>query len=72
METGKFAFEHMVFLLLIERIALTQLLNNIIEKGKVEAALFHELITLLIRGGELNLIHQSSASSAAFKSAVFV
>ena len=72
METGEFTFEYMILVLLIERAALTQLLHNMIEKGKIEPAPFQELIAFLIRSGELDLIHQSSASRAAFKSAMLV
>ena len=44
METGEFTFAHKVFVLLNEMAALTQLLQNSIETGKIETALFYELV----------------------------
>jgi len=41
MKPGIFAFEHMVFILLVKRISLTQLIHNCIEKVKIETTFFH-------------------------------
>lgn len=41
MKPGIFAFENMVFILLVKRISLTQLIHNFIEKVKIETTFFH-------------------------------
>ena len=72
-ETGVFALEYMIFVLLIKCIASTKFLYNIIKKSKIKTTLLHELVVPFVRGSELNNVHhQSSVSRAAFSSDILL